>query len=804
MTFESFESIFTLFCTIVGLLGCLFKYIEVPKRTYLFLVIYFLAHFLSDYYWTIYVLVLDSCPTVSSFAANLGWNVGYVFLFLAVYNLRKEHGNRRFYPLMLWPVLTNIPQLILYIQFGAIFNNIWQVSITTLVMIFCTGELLYYAHNIKNGAHFPYLAALILLYECFTYGMWTASCFDWDNSVNPYFYCEILAAIVTVFFVWGMNRDQESESQIKIEKNTTKLRFQATVQAILSFVIITLCMGGYFVATLSRDSLQDKITLMLFLISVAVVCIILFLLHKLAVLQRSGEKKQHENVILNRNRFNLIFTIVFTFVLMMFAVILNTRSYYNVSVTGVFEDGENKVKMTATHLENYLTVAEATLRVAADNVERLVQNRASSEEILTSLTNQTKMQPKEFDEYSTGIYAYVNGIYMDGTGWIPPDDYVPESRTWYKAALDAAGKIVIVSPYVDAQTGSVVITLAKSIPSSEGFHSMVCLDVAINYIRNVTEKTDIAGRGWSMVVNTDGFIIAHRNEFFNGKNISDIYGSEFLDKMSAVNDGKFNEIIDDEKCTVFVCPIMNQWFELIVVSNAELFENVYSQLLTNIMVSLLVFFLISFFYYLGYKNEQLYGKEVEEMNVQVVSALAAAIDAKDTYTNGHSARVAVYSKMIAERAGCSKSKQDEIYMMALLHDVGKIGIPDEVINKPSGLTDEEYELIKKHPVIGNEILSRIKDRKNLAIGAKWHHERFGGGGYPDGLCGEQIPEEARIIAVADSYDTMASRRNYRDVMPQKQVRAEIEKGIGTQFDPKYANIMIQLIDEDTDYSMREI
>ena len=192
------------------------------------------------------------------------------------------------------------------------------------------------------------------------------------------------------------------------------------------------------------------------------------------------------------------------------------------------------------------------------------------------------------------------------------------------------------------------------------------------------------------------------------------------------------------------------------------------------------------------------------MNVQVVSALAAAIDAKDTYTNGHSARVAVYSRMIAERAGYSKSKQDEIYMMALLHDVGKIGIPDDVINKPSGLTVEEYELIKKHPVIGNEILSRIKDRKNLAVGARWHHEWYGGGGYPDGLSGTQIPEAARIIAVADSYDTMTSKRSYRDVMPQKEVRAELEKGKEIQFDPEYAEIMIQLIDEDTDYSMREM
>ena len=142
-------------------------------------------------------------------------------------------------------------------------------------------------------------------------------------------------------------------------------------------------------------------------------------------------------------------------------------------------------------------------------------------------------------------------------------------------------------------------------------------------------------------------------------------------------------------------------------------------------------------------------------------------------------------------------------MMGLLHDVGKIGVPDEVINKPGKLTSEEYELIKSHPVIGGRILESIKERPGLSTGAKWHHERYGGGGYPDGIAGGDIPEEARIIAVADAYDAMTSRRSYREVMTQEKVRAEIERGSGTEFDPRFAKIMIALIDEDKTYSMRE-
>lgn len=196
-------------------------------------------------------------------------------------------------------------------------------------------------------------------------------------------------------------------------------------------------------------------------------------------------------------------------------------------------------------------------------------------------------------------------------------------------------------------------------------------------------------------------------------------------------------------------------------------------------------------------------RENRELFVHVVKALADAIDAKDTYTNGHSGRVAEYSREIARRAGYSAQEQSDIYMMGLLHDVGKIGIPDTIINKPSRLTDEEFEIIKTHPVMGARILEHIEEMPKLVTGARWHHERFAGGGYPDGLKGEQIPEEARIIAVADAYDAMSSRRSYRDVLPQEKIIEEIKKGKGTQFDPHFADIMLQMIYEDTEYTMRE-
>ena len=209
------------------------------------------------------------------------------------------------------------------------------------------------------------------------------------------------------------------------------------------------------------------------------------------------------------------------------------------------------------------------------------------------------------------------------------------------------------------------------------------------------------------------------------------------------------------------------------------------------------------------KNQEIefYKKEREQehdMFEQTAEALASAIDAKDPYTNGHSRRVAEYSLKIAKSVGKPEEECERVYFAALLHDVGKIGVPSSIINKKGRLTNEEFEQIKRHPILGGQILSTIKQSPWLSIGARYHHERYGGRGYPEGLKGEEIPEIARIIAVADAYDAMTSNRSYRNAIPQHIVREEIVKGMGTQFDPEFGKAMIHMIDVDTEYRMQEI
>lgn len=190
------------------------------------------------------------------------------------------------------------------------------------------------------------------------------------------------------------------------------------------------------------------------------------------------------------------------------------------------------------------------------------------------------------------------------------------------------------------------------------------------------------------------------------------------------------------------------------------------------------------------KNEQM-----SKMTMQTIMTIANTIDAKDEYTRGHSRRVAEYSAAIARELGYPEEKVSDVRSIGLLHDIGKIGVPDAVLNKPGRLTDEEYQLMKDHTVTGGEILKDITMIDELDVGARYHHEHFDGTGYPEGLAGDAIPEVARIIGVADAYDAMTSNRVYRRHLEQDRVMTELKKGNGSQFDPKACSALIRLIEE---------
>ena len=193
----------------------------------------------------------------------------------------------------------------------------------------------------------------------------------------------------------------------------------------------------------------------------------------------------------------------------------------------------------------------------------------------------------------------------------------------------------------------------------------------------------------------------------------------------------------------------------------------------------------------------------KRLSREMMLALSKTVDTKDHYTDGHSRRVAAMAAEIARRLGKTADEQIEIFEIGLLHDIGKIGVHEDIIHKETRLTDDEFSEIRAHTLKGDEILKEITDMPRLRQGARWHHEHYDGKGYPDGLAGNDIPEAARIVCVADCYDAMTSTRTYSVPKKQSEVRAEIERCKNTWFDPVIADVMLAMIDEDKDYRMNE-
>ena len=232
-----------------------------------------------------------------------------------------------------------------------------------------------------------------------------------------------------------------------------------------------------------------------------------------------------------------------------------------------------------------------------------------------------------------------------------------------------------------------------------------------------------------------------------------------------------------------------------------IYERYLVQLLLSYSVILLLILLIalklsSHFHKISSWEEL---KKKEEQNKllirEIVTAFSKAVDMKDKYTNGHSVRVAKYTAMLAKELGIDDETVEKYYNIALMHDVGKIGVPEDVLNKAGKLTDEEFEMIKSHTTMGYDTLKEISVMPELAIGAFSHHERPDGKGYPKGLKGDDIPRVSQIIAVADTFDAMYSNRPYRKRMNFDKVISIIKEVSGTQLASDVVDAFLRLADK---------
>ncbi|WP_408071692.1 response regulator [Butyrivibrio sp. JL13D10] len=626
MGIDTLENVCTLLSVTFGSLYALFKYIKTPRRGWLYLSAFFMMHLLSDYYWTIYTLVIGENPDVSAFMAYFGWNIGYLFMLLFAINMRPGNSKRFFHPLMLVPIPLGIWQFFIYIQFGGIFNNIWEGVLATSIACVSLQVILHYFKN--RNSDFPFLHTVLLFFIIFEYGMWTSSCFDFETAfVDPYYIFAFAECISILLLGRATTRAYEQIEMVKAERSTQESRFTILLQMTVAVVIFFGGVGGYYAGLFMKSSQLSKasspddyrsIATALFLLSIFLVVFVMMIILMTTLRYKSIDLELPQDAVIKRSRFNFILTLIITFSLMITSVIYTSRLFYRVSVAGAMEDGQARVYSTAGDLENYLGVARSTLLVTADTVEIMLKDGASQDTILSYITKQTANQAQQFDENFTGIYAYINSEYMDGSGWIPPEGYNAESRDWYKAAVEGGGKTIIVPPYVDAQTGSVVITICKLLDdgrkeSDYSSREVVALDMVVNHVAEIADTTSISGKGYAFVVGQDGMIIAHRDHSLTGRNVNEVYGEDFMECIYGMDNTSIEAVLDGSIHTLFIDNVIDQWYVIIAISDRELFAETYTQLLVNVLVSFIIFLFISFFYYLGYKNEQLNAKKMEEM-----------------------------------------------------------------------------------------------------------------------------------------------------------------------------------------------
>ena len=929
MVLDYAESIIQLLSNLIALLLCLFHYINRRRKDWALATVFSLSSLMSCYYWTAYLIIMDEDPDVSSFFSYAGWSISFLTLLLLLLYIKTPEERRYFHPLMLLPIPLNLWQLHIYLRFGGILNNIYQVSVMTAVACVSLQSLCWYRmKNHSADVPRPYVAITALFFAFCEFGMWTSSCFDAPVG-NLYYPFSFLASASCLFLVWALMRTSEGPSQFML-KNRIETTYQAIIKAVFLLVILICFVGGillvvwqrvsrsmsdqleqscsiaanryaqeltawvntsativdtmaaeimandafsgnmdafqehlsehcrllnrndsiydiYFtwpdnrmvcasgfipdgtvdyahdrdwftvaagtgemyysspyldsdsgkpVITISKaiyrdnhlqgvlaadifvdrlvdivreadvapdsyaflvdknlgmivhpneaysfedtphsvmeisgvryaeivsrirsvsdeavyvkdydgverivtvsqmpntgwsvgiatamtvlmggiHSLSHGFLIAAFIITMVGGVLVLFLAgteyHQEPVV--SGASPDHissvpetvlsaapaetaENSSLSvssgsftsagfyRNscheiypsssfvshvkklisefwsiyrlrRSKLFVPILIILVLMIIMVIYTSRIINRISVTNIREVGEDRISGVAAELENYLEMTRSALWVTADTVDHMIRSGATPEEILDYITVETDSQKEYFDENLNGIYGYIMGEYLDGLGWTPPENFDPTRRDWYLAAIEAQGETTIVPPYVDAQTGSVIISISRMLSNGT---DVLSVDLMMDRIQEIIKGLQIKEKGYGFIVSDDGLVIAHQDDSWKGHYLSEEEEQlSLLDGILENRNGVFEISNSHDNKTVFVRQIADRWFVAIVIESSEMLAEVRQQLAVNVLICAVIFVLITFSYMLGRRNEQNYSRRIEEIRAE--------------------------------------------------------------------------------------------------------------------------------------------------------------------------------------------
>lgn len=536
-----------------------------------------------------------------------------------------------------------------------------------------------------------------------------------------------------------------------------------------------------------------------------------------------------------------ILTLAVTLIALGIIAFYTFASFYSVAMEDAVTIGKNSVSQEAEELNNFLLQGLDVLQVTGLVVDSMMREGASSEEIEKFLLQESEDYAQSIDQNFTGIYGVFDGVYLDGIGWVPDADYVPQERVWYTTALAGGGRPMVVSPYLDAQTGSIMISVSQLLSDGE---SVVSLDIVMDEMQQMAKNINLNGEGYGFIIDKNGLVVAHHDDSQKGKNYltdEDMQGSQLQEmtrNILASNGNAVTMDLDGEECMIFSKEVQKDWCVVMVINTADLFERVKTTLWRNILVSLLIFIVVGYFCTSSYRNRNKATRYAEELKVyqatleervdaqtkrireqalerirmqeNVIEGMAAIIESRDNSTGEHVRNTKRYVSMMADHMLANKiypetvNEKFTVYIRnaAPLHDVGKILISDVILNKPGKFTPEEYEIMKTHAFLGGDIVEKIlagNAEPELLQMAKeivcCHHEKWDGSGYPEGLRGSEIPLSARIMAVADVFDALVSKRVYKEAMAEENAFHILREDAGKHFDPVLVDVFFSIREE---------
>lgn len=331
-------------------------------------------------------------------------------------------------------------------------------------------------------------------------------------------------------------------------------------------------------------------------------------------------KKKEKNIF--------IVTIAFMLVALALMVTFNFLSFYKNAVSNMEAVGTNSLNAEISEINAYLAQGMNTLRVSSDNVDYMLNQEITPDEIEQYLKFETAKFMSEIDENFTGVYGYINGQYVDGSDWIPPADYVPTERDWYIAAAEGNGDIVIVPPYVDADTNEVIISVCRMLDDGE---SVVSLDIVLNHIQEITEKINLNDMGYAFIVDDNDFVIAHNDSNQAGKSLTDDEMLELL--VQAGNNEYFDTKLHGESVYVFTGKATDNWRVVMIISRSKFLKSSRDVLVRNILIVIVVYAAVIFFSMFAFRKMKESMDEINRKQQQVESANKNLEHTKDVITN---------------------------------------------------------------------------------------------------------------------------------------------------------------------------